>query len=1353
MAVMALALAGSAIGAAIGGTVLGVSAATIGFVAGEVAGNLLFPQKQTSEGPRVGDLSVQSSTYGSPIPIIFGTMRVAGNVIFSTAKREVKNEQTSGGKGGPKVTTTTYTYNIDMAVALCEGPIEGIRKMWLNGKLVYDASTGATITSSVASSIHAEGWKVYLGDETQLPDPTMEATVGVGNVPGYRGMAYVVFDHLDCPNGQVPQLSFEIVASGTSGPSSITFEQVPAPAYPNFALASIVENRVWQFVGNNGAQPAYSAGPGFFSNEGVRLFSTPVGGDHAPISVQGGPYALFYSDAPGPSYETPRSQIVVNLETGVTTVPLVFTPGISGNALAPAFAAYDPISGDFCAVNGGNSLLDPRSASITIFSSNTLTDVLMTPSTPMAFYNSVIYTCGTNAGETFLNSYDTTGALIDSVGAGQDCGFAGNLIVHASGSGVYVVQGASNPATVDRKVWKVTGGAWVLLCATAHYDNSADSAWTYWTNDFYGIFGPSSASGGNVTYTTVRYESFDSDDVPVGDIIEAVCERAGLDISQIDTADCTDTVHGFAISQVAPARNTIDPIVRTFFVDAIETDGELKFERRAGKSVVATIPYDDLGTTAGDQAIDPFPMARTQEAELPRSVSLTYYNWASDYQPGTEMARRQVTSSVNDLTDQLPIATSPDQMAAAAATLLYDAWAMRTMRAASLPRSYAYLDVGDNVSVEYPRGSHSNKRLAKITDTGQLIQVEMVDSDPSVYSLTVPGATPANPQVGVEYIAPTKMVLLDIPILRDVDNNAGLYGAFAGLSSDWNGTVVFRADAAGVFSQAGSVTSAGAIGTALTALGDWTPNFVDETNTVDVQMVSGTLSSITRDQMLDTDANACVIGSEVIQFRTATSLGGGQYRLSGLLRHLRGTEWATSVHAAGDRFVLLQTTGMLRFTMDVSEVGASRKYKAKSIGGADETNTTFTNTAIGLKPFAPVNPRRITDIQGSVGYQWDRRTRLADNWLAGSVPLGEDTEAYDVELLDVDGSILYSDQVTAAEWFPPASAATLGQAYGAMGWAFQSYSNSVYAIAWDFSDPTANSKLIQFTPSGDVAASSDLLGQSITQTVTNGSDLYFTSASYNTVGGLSGGFVKRFSLGDLSNPATYTAATAGDPSGIAYDGTNVWIAERFSGNVRKLDPITLSSIASFAIATGMEAMSYDGSSNFWISRRDSNEILKVSTSGVLVSRFPCISSPGDVLYHNGKVIVLGSSSVAIYTTAGVEVGRVAVNAGTLPQRLLVKHGAAQIAVLSDFAVNAFRQSIFIINTSDATLAEVIPSPYAHINGLSGDASGNLYVTGTPKDGGGRSNLLAIGSLEASTFRVYQRSVQVGRGYPAELTLG
>jgi hypothetical protein len=356
MAVLALALAGSAIGAAaIGGTILGVSAATIGFAAGEVAGNLLFPQKQTSEGPRVGDLSVQASTYGSAIPIIYGTMRVAGNVIFSTDKREVKNEQTPAARAARRSprrrTPTTSTWRLRCA----KGPSTASARC---GSTASSSTTRATPRASrrrwPAASTRRAGRSIS-ATKTQLPDPTIETTVGVGNVPGYRGMAYIVFDHLDCPNGQVPQLSFEIVASGTSGPSSITFEQVPAPDAPLFALASIVENRVWQFVGDNGAQPVYSAGPGFFSSEGVRLFSTSDGGD---AGAHFGARRLV-RDVPlvraGPVVRNRPQHHRRGSGHGRDEHTAQYIPGTSSNSLSPAFAAYDPISGDFCAITSAET--------------------------------------------------------------------------------------------------------------------------------------------------------------------------------------------------------------------------------------------------------------------------------------------------------------------------------------------------------------------------------------------------------------------------------------------------------------------------------------------------------------------------------------------------------------------------------------------------------------------------------------------------------------------------------------------------------------------------------------------------------------------------------------------------------------------------------------------------------------------------------------------------------------------------------------------------------------------------------------------------------------------------------------
>src|SRR5271170_5398783 len=128
MAILALGLAGAALSSAVG---LGASA---GWLGGVILGNLLFGQKgPKQEGPRLADLSVQSSTYGQAISIVYGTMRFAGNVIWSTSLQETRHVQhESGGKGGGGggATQTSYTYSVSFAVGLCVGPVSTVRRVW-----------------------------------------------------------------------------------------------------------------------------------------------------------------------------------------------------------------------------------------------------------------------------------------------------------------------------------------------------------------------------------------------------------------------------------------------------------------------------------------------------------------------------------------------------------------------------------------------------------------------------------------------------------------------------------------------------------------------------------------------------------------------------------------------------------------------------------------------------------------------------------------------------------------------------------------------------------------------------------------------------------------------------------------------------------------------------------------------------------------------------------------------------------------------------------------------------------------------------------------------------------------------
>ena len=99
------------------------------------------------EGPRLGDLTVTSSAYGAPIAIAYGTLRLAGNMIWSSGISEQRNVARSqaGGKGGggASQTAVSYAYTASFAIAFAEGPAEDVLRLWADGKLIYD-KTGAS---------------------------------------------------------------------------------------------------------------------------------------------------------------------------------------------------------------------------------------------------------------------------------------------------------------------------------------------------------------------------------------------------------------------------------------------------------------------------------------------------------------------------------------------------------------------------------------------------------------------------------------------------------------------------------------------------------------------------------------------------------------------------------------------------------------------------------------------------------------------------------------------------------------------------------------------------------------------------------------------------------------------------------------------------------------------------------------------------------------------------------------------------------------------------------------------------------------------------------------------------------
>lgn len=180
--------------AAAGGSIGGPIGAFVGATIGRAVDNRLVAGLSSTrqKGPRLEALTLQSSADGAPMACVFGRARVAGQVIWAARFLESKTKR-SGGKGGQK--TVEYDYSLSFAVALGEGPIDGVGRIWADGQPLD--LTGVTM-------------RVHRGTQDQTPDPLIEAVEGTA--PAFRGTAYVVFE--DLPLGafgnRAPQLAFEV---------------------------------------------------------------------------------------------------------------------------------------------------------------------------------------------------------------------------------------------------------------------------------------------------------------------------------------------------------------------------------------------------------------------------------------------------------------------------------------------------------------------------------------------------------------------------------------------------------------------------------------------------------------------------------------------------------------------------------------------------------------------------------------------------------------------------------------------------------------------------------------------------------------------------------------------------------------------------------------------------------------------------------------------------------------------------------------------------------------------------------------------------------------------------------------
>lgn len=1042
MASLVVGVAGAAVGMMVG------VPPTVGFLLGSALGGILFPPKGP-DGPRLNDLSVQTSTYGRMIPIPYGTDRIAGNVIWAQRIQEHASEH--GGKGGP--TTTTYSYSCTFAASICAGPISGVSRIWADGLLIYDCrptNTGATVGFS------ADSYKIYLGTEDQLPDPTIQAIQG--DTPAYRGQAYIVFNNLQLEKfgNRVPSLTFEYITEALPLTSR---QAVPMGPGTDIAIEPITKY-VWapyQKAASDGSRRLTVDVYDPVSLAVVRTIDVAAGGTDivnicaaegfmwvaqsgdnftAPVLSKIDPVTYQVLTQGSTTYEGVVSDLG-HVTTDGVSLTLSTTNGAGSNTsrFIDAYSSGSPPRWPKLTVSTPRtglvfgSVVNHTSNTICFAGSGAWLDIQA--AAPAADGGIASFTVslhgrgwpGAGPSPRLLEVVGTSLVIWGSVGRNSIAlvdtvsGAITRLLILATGRAMHAMYYSpdTNILYVDSgqvvTAYNVTTGEQLDEYPNSGYAQGQQLGTSIYLGNETFIACESSSSPVSRVWKIQFSTAVAGQPVRLKDIVSDVSARCGLLDADLDVSELTDLVEGYTLTSQMPGRSAIEPLMQAYFFDPVESDYQIKFRKRNRQAVV-TIPDDDLAAhSPGSDAPDLVQMKRAQETDLPQSVSVRYKDIDADYQTSAQYERRMTGRSQSDLTVDIPVAMRAAKASQIAAAALYSAWSERTGLTFSTSLKYAAYEPTDVAIVRNRR-----VRLVHRKRNGGVLEWEAYADGNTIYSSESTNAAGASAAPGlVGQVIPTipavQLVIMDAPIARAGTAAAVLTFAAQGTTAGFSGAQVFKSADNGVsYQPLVSIPSASLIGYALTALGDWAGgDMFDEINSVTVRLLPGatndTLSSTTALAVLN-GANAALLGNEVLQYKLAILNADGTYTLSGLLRYRRGTDYAT--HTPGETFVPI-TSSLVQIPVDISEIGNSRLYKAVANGGtlASAQAVTLTYSGNDLKPYAPVQIGGGRDVSGGLLLNWIRRSRTDGSWRDSvDVPIGESVEAYDVEIINGAGAVV-----------------------------------------------------------------------------------------------------------------------------------------------------------------------------------------------------------------------------------------------------------------------------------------------------------------------------------------------------------
>lgn len=1090
------------VGAAIGGYFFGPMGAMYGASIGYTLGmSSLSTTLPPSDGPRLSDLKVQANTYGWNIPKSFGTIGHNGALIWSSGIREKKktDQIEQGGKGAPSVTQeqNTYTYSASFAVLFHDGPIKAVRRIYANEFLVYDAGdfgeyetmTDFELADWITTKLQGLGKgagevTIYSGTETQSPDPTIQSYEGAGNVPGFRGFAYLVFTDMQLAKfgNRIPQIRVEYVATIEDPDTSTTL--VKTTDYSDSSEGFYLFDRA-PSIDRDGTQHIFSAhnSPSTFvlGFTYYKLMPTGTASYQSYFEVDWNedrqmPHAsceipmLFILDAD--SYDTTIYQPNGSIHTQGELVSFVL-PGldfeyVNNYQYTNYFQLGDNFKGKIFYWGDGAgifrlyhyqkfievSLLGEVSTGVNVWYSDLSVNDGTSNSGVHAFaasdsYLYVVYRDGT------VRQYDHDGGLLNEWTPSPTMTLGGER------NGVQVDRDDEDVIYVKSGTtfFRFSGGAWQSLGSGFGFTSEAEP-YAVFTNML--IF--PKLSSAEVRFYTLGDISRTSEslDVVVGDLLG----QCGLSPSDYDvTALSSVEVNGFTRSSVSAPSKSIELLMQAYQFSCYEDESKLIFNLR-GSSVDKSIDSGDFGAGINNSHEQLYSQELLDDQNLPLVVNVSYIDPYHEYDVSAQSSRRsKIVDTEQIINIDLPLALDADDARQIAEKIHSAIWTARTSyKEISLPLKY--LDIAPTDIIDFAVDSKYNRIRVTSCNIGEFIELGGMSERQVDYSSIISGEQRPISYKGNNFPGATECYFINCPALRNEDGDTGFYLAAHGYMPSWRGCVVFAQSPSGGWSQLTSVVNPATVGVATTVLSDADSSIIDFASTVMIRMRYGSPSSSTLAGVLaDKSVNAALLGREgsweIIQFITADDNGDGTFELSGFVRGQNGTEWAMPLHSVGDIFILLTEDTISRgYT---KETDISYLFRAVSIGDEFQSGLDyqFTNTAEAMKPFSPAHLDVIDNNDGTYTINCTRRARVFGEWRDYvDVPLVESTERYRINV-SYDGTVFSTTTVTSlpaiVNGVPgySVSVAQLSDFYGAGEETFAVMGGNLIAATYNPSDKSA----------------------------------------------------------------------------------------------------------------------------------------------------------------------------------------------------------------------------------------------------------------------------------------------------------